>query len=47
MSVVKVKRVGKLWDNIHENLITVKNIIRKERVKRWIGKSKVLLHLLW
>ena len=43
MSLVKGKRVGELRDIARENLISVTNIIRKERVKVWMVNPKLLL----
>ena len=47
MYVVKLKRVGELQDVSCENFISVKNIMWKERVKLWMGKSKGLIQILW
>ena len=47
MSVVKVNMVIELKDIAGENLISVKNIIRKERLKIWMVNPKILLHILW
>ena len=47
MSVVKGKRVGELNYIAREHLISVTNIINKERVKVWTGKTKGLMQVLW
>ena len=46
MSVLKYNREGDLKNIPHENLIFVRNRIRKERVKLWMGKPKGLLQVL-
>ena len=46
MSVLKDNRAGDLKNIPHENLIFVRNRIRKERVKLWMGKPKGLLQVL-
>ena len=40
MSVVKGKRVGDIRDNGHENLISLRKITSKERVKVCMSNSK-------
>ena len=47
ISVVKEKRVGDLQDIPCKILISVKNIIRKERVKVQMGNPNGLLWVLW
>ena len=44
--VVKLNRVIELQDIARETLISIKNIIRKERVKGWMGNPKVLLNIV-
>ena len=46
MYVVKGNRVGDLQDISHENLISVTEIIRKKRVKSWMGNPKGLIQVL-
>ena len=46
VSVVKEKRVGDMQDILRKNSISVTKIIRKERVKIWMGNPKGLLQVL-